>query len=149
MKRALVSISAFALGMGIILSAANSQPPEGREPRPEKGDKGDKGGREPGPPPRYELGQVFPPPLMDEMKLTTDQFTELEKIQKDLKGKLDKLLTDDQKKVVLNFRPRGPGPGGPGGPGGDKGPPRGEKGPPKGEKGEKGGERPGRAPVEK
>jgi len=130
MKRAIVSIFAFAAGMGIILSSAVSQPPEGPEGKDGRG-----GGKEGGPP-RYELGQVFPPPLMEEMKLTPEQFKELEKIQKDLKVKLDKLLTEDQKKAVQNFRPRGPmDKGGPGGPGGDKGGPRGKGAP--GEKGDK------------
>ncbi len=136
MKRALVSIFAFAAGMGIILSSAVSQPPDG-------GAKEGKGGGKDGPP-KFELGQVFPPPLVEELDLTPSQQKELEKIQKDLKVKLDKLLTDDQKKAVQNFRPRGPmdkgGPGGDkGGPKGDKGGPKGDKGGPKGApKGEKG-----------
>ena len=129
MKRALVSIFAFAAGMGIVLSAAVSQPPDG-------GDKEGKGGGKDGPP-RYELGQIFPPPLVEEMNLTPTQQRELEKIQSDLKVKLEKLLTDDQKKTVQNFRPRGPM--GKGGPGGDKGGQKGDKGGQKGEKGDKGG----------
>ncbi len=76
--------------------------------------------KRPGPPPRYELGHVFPPPLLEQLNLTSDQQAELEIIQQELKSKLEKLLTDEQKQQVENFRPRRPG--GPGGPDG-KGPP--------------------------
>lgn len=121
MKRVLFWMMPFVAVVIFVASQAVSQPPGGR-----------------GGPPRFELGQVFPPPLMEELKLTPAQQKELDAIKKELKAKLDKLLTDEQKKTVENFRPRGAGgPGGPGGPGG--------KGPPPGEKGGKGGER---SPIE-
>jgi hypothetical protein len=76
---------------------------------------------------------VFPPPLLEELNLTPAQQKEYEAIKADLKTKLTKLLTDDQKKAIENFRPRGPGgPGGPGGGPDDKGGKGGDKGDDKG-----------------
>jgi hypothetical protein len=123
---------AFAAGVAVVASPVLSQPPGGKEAKNGKDGKGEKG------PPRFELGQVFPPPLLDELKLTPTQEKELEAIKKDLKAKLEKLLTADQKKTLENFRPRGPG-----GPG--------EKGGPseKGGSGDKGGQIPDRPAFEK
>ena len=101
-----------------------------------KGDKEGKDGQKGGPP-RDELWQVFPPPLLDELELTPEQEKQLEAIEKDLNAKLNKFLTDEQKKKIANFRSRGPG---------GKGP-KGEKGD-KGEKSDK-GERPDRPSFEK
>jgi hypothetical protein len=96
--------------MIFVVAQGISQPPAGKEGKDEK-----KG------PPRFQLGQVFPPPLLEELNLTPEQEKELEAIRKELKAKLEKLLTAEQKKKVENFRPRGPG--GPGGPGGNGPPP--------------------------
>lgn len=71
---------------------AVAQPPRGRD-----------GG------PRFELGQILPRPLQDELNLTLDQEKELDAIRQDLKAKLEKLLTDEQKQTVANYRPRRPG----------------------------------------
>ena len=119
MKRTTFGAIACAVGSLVLASSAVSQPPPGG--------KDGKGG-----PPRYELGQVFPPPLVDELKLTPEQEKELDAIKKELKAKLEKLLTADQKKTAENFRPRGPGgeKGGRGPGGGEKGgPPAGAKKP--------------------
>ena len=132
MKRVLIGMMTFAAAVALIGSPVLSQPPGGKD---DKGGRDGKGGEKG--PPRFELGQVFPPPLLDELKLTPAQEKELDAIKKDLQGKLDKLLTDEQKKTVENFRPRGPGV--PSGKGGDKG------GPGDG----KGEERPDRPPIEK
>jgi hypothetical protein len=84
-----------------------------------------------------------------ELKLTPDQEKELDALKADLKSKLSKILTPEQKKAIENFRPRGMG--GPGGEKGGKGGEKGEKGGKGGEKGgpdgEKGG-RPARPPME-
>lgn len=143
MKRVLFGLMAFVAGVALIASPAVSQPPEGKgkdgkDPKggPKDG-KGMKGG--------FKVGSVLPPFMVEELKLTDDQKAKLADIEKDVKTKLDKLLTDEQKKALENFRPMGPG--GPGGPGGDKGGPGG-KGGDKGGKGKEGGkgERP---PFEK
>jgi hypothetical protein len=80
---------------GLVVAVATSQPPG---------------------PPRYELGRVFPPPLREQLNLTPEQEKALAEIEKDLKEKLGKLLTDEQKKIAADFRPHGPG--GPDGKGG-------------------------------
>ncbi len=134
MKRIMFGMFAFAAGVALITSPVLSQPPEGKG-KDGKDGKGMKGG--------FKVGSALPPMLVDELKLTDDQKTKLAEIEKDLKTKLDKLLTDEQKKTLENFRP---GPGGPGGPGGEKGGKGGDKGGKGGEKGGKGGERP---PLEK
>lgn len=118
MKRALFGMMAFVAGVALITSPAISQPPEGKGGKDGKGTKGMKGG--------FKLGTALPPFMVDELKLTDDQKVKLAEIEKDLKAKLDKLLTDEQKKTLENFRPGGPGgpgggPGGPGGPGGKGG----------------------------
>ena len=132
--RLLFGMLALSVGMMFVSTEAASQPPAS---------KGGKGG-EKGNPPRFELGQVFPPPLMEELNLTPAQAKELDAIKMELKAKLDKLLTAEQKTTIENFRPRG----GPGGPAGDKGEKHGKggKGGDKGSKGAPGGDRP---PVEK
>jgi hypothetical protein len=83
-----------------------------------------------GPPPP---GQLLPPFLQDRLKLSAEQKKQLEKLQKDIDGKLNKILTAEQKKQLKEMResfgrggppggPRGRGPGGPP-PGDDDGPP--------------------------
>jgi hypothetical protein len=87
------------------------------------------GGRGPGGPGGFgppQPGQLLPPFLQEQLKLTADQKKQLEALQKEFDAKLDKVLTDEQKKQLKDFREngpggpggRGPGGGGPGGPGG-------------------------------
>ena len=111
MNRLLFGMMVFMTSALLVASQAVSQPPEGKE---------DKGKLKDGPP-RYKLGKVFPPPLLDELELTPEQEKELDAIEKELKTKLEKLLRKEQKKKVEDFRPRGPGGrGGPGRKGGDR-----------------------------
>jgi hypothetical protein len=145
MKRLLFGLVTFSVGMLLLASPAISQPPE-------KGDK--EGGK--GAPPKFELGQLFPPPVVEQLNLTPAQEKEIDAIKADVKAKLEKLLTEEQKKIVEDFRP---GMGGPGGMGGDKGGmgdkgakgvKGGEKGGKSGDKGSKGGDKGGKgAPGEK
>jgi Spy/CpxP family protein refolding chaperone len=70
-------------------------------------------------------GQIMAPFLQQQLKLTDEQKKQLEDLQKEVDGKLDKLLTDEQRKQLKDMREgvgRG-GFGGRGGPGG--GPPPG------------------------
>ncbi len=102
--------------------------PEGRpgarpEGRPGEGRPGAPGGFGRGG--MMQPGQVLPPFLVEILKLSEDQKKELAKIQKETEEKLDKLLTDDQKKQLKDMRERGPGgdrgrPGAEGRPGGDR-----------------------------
>jgi hypothetical protein len=92
--------------------------------QPPEGGKDQKEGK--GPPPRFAPGTLFPPGLREELNLTADQEKELASLESEVKQKLDKLLTPEQKTKIDEFRPRGP-----------RGEARGEKGD-KGDKGEKG-----------
>lgn len=103
------------LGTAILILTAGAQPPGGggKDGKDKKGKDGK------GPPPKFAPGMVFPPGLREELKLTAEQEKAVAAMEKELKEKLDKLLTPEQKKIVEGFRPRPPmgGPGGvPGGP---------------------------------
>lgn len=98
-------IPAALLFSAIVVGLTLSQPPgEG---------KGKGKGKGKGPPPQFVLGRIFPPPLREELKLTQEQSKELEAIENELKARLNKLLTAEQKKTAENFRPKGPGGPGP------------------------------------
>jgi hypothetical protein len=95
-------------------------------------------------------GVILPPPLQDALQLTEAQKKQLADLQKEVDEKLEKLLTEEQRKQFKELKERGPGgpfvipigPGGPpGGPGG--GPPGGFPGgpPPGGPGGMAGGGR--------
>jgi hypothetical protein len=81
-------------------------------------------------------GEIFAPPFQDMLGLTDEQRKQLAELQKEVDGRIEKLLTADQRKQLAELRDRGPtglafGPAGPGGfgppPGGPMGGP-----PPKG-----------------
>jgi hypothetical protein len=58
------------------------------------------GGAGPGGPP--EPGQLLPPSIRDALKLTDDQKKQVDAFQKEIDGKLDQLLTEEQKKQLKN-----------------------------------------------
>ena len=61
----------------------------------------------------------MPPFVQDQLRLTDEQKKQVADLQKDVDGKLDKILTAEQKKQLQEMRDRGPGgPGGFGPPGG-------------------------------
>jgi spore coat protein CotH len=66
-------------------------------------------------------GDILPPPILDELKLTEEQKKEFAALQKETDEKLAKLLTEAQRKQFKEIRDRGPvmfplgGMGGPGG----------------------------------
>ena len=69
------------------------------------------------------VGQVLPQFLQDMLGLAPEQREQVDALQKTVDGRLDKILTDQQKRQLKQMRdgfgPGGPGPfGGPGGPGG-------------------------------
>lgn len=111
----------------------------GPPPRPHGGSPG-------GPPGPFELGRVLPPHFCDELDLTAEQRDELSKLEREVKERLNTLLTDEQKERLASIGPppaprRGPdgppgarGRGRPGRPPAERrgppGPPRPERGPP-------------------
>ena len=127
------AVAMFVGALLVVTSFGSAQPPGGgKGERKDKGDfKGEKGGPGGpggkggfGPPP---LGQVMPVFAQEQLKLTDTQKKDLEAIQKDVDARIEKLLTEDQKKAYKELKERGPGrgPGGPGGPGGRPGGPGG------------------------
>jgi len=83
--------------------AALAQPPHGKRGGPPRG---------PGGPPRYELGKVLPPHVRDELQLSREQEEEIAKLEAEVKQRLSKILSAEQKRKLENLRPPGP-PGGP------------------------------------
>jgi hypothetical protein len=83
----------------------------------------------------------MPPFIKDQLKLTKEQEKQLADLEAEVKSKLLKILTPDQKKLLDELKDKGPGGkfGPPGGPGGKFGPPGGPGGkpggPPPGEEG--------------
>jgi hypothetical protein len=75
------------------------------------------------------IGKVLPPFVQDELRLSDKQKQEIEALQKEVDGKIAKILTADQKKALDEMQTRGPGgrggpPGrGPGGAAGAGAPP--------------------------
>lgn len=151
MNRILAGLFSLSL-LGWLTISVLSQPPEKGPPGQRQRGGFDKAGQEKGGPPGdgrggrqggpgFELGRVIPPPMRQMLELSEEQITQLDKLEKELKEKLNKLLTDDQKKQLANMRQRGPG--GPGG--GPDGPPDGgnrKQGPGKQGPGKDGGNRP-------
>ena len=94
------------------------------------GGPGGAGGRRPGGPP--QPGQIMPPFLQDELRLTDTQKQQLADLQKEVDTRLETILTADPKQQLKEMQNRGPGgPGGPngqGGPGGQGGRPLGGQG---------------------
>jgi hypothetical protein len=85
--------------------------PKGFGPGRGPGKKGPGGFGQPRP------GQVLPPFLQEELKLTDAQKRKIEALQKEVDTKLEQILTDIQNKQLQDMRERRPrGPGGPGGP---------------------------------
>lgn len=142
--RRLMTAVLFAAGVLAVASFSDAQPPGGPGGQPPgggpdkkgfgKGGFGEKGGRGgfafgmPAP------GQILPTMIQEMLKLSDAQKKDLDTLQKDVDAKLDKLLTDDQKKTLKEMKDRGPGrgfggPGGPGGKGGPGGGPGGKGGP--------------------
>jgi Spy/CpxP family protein refolding chaperone len=91
------------------------------------GGPGGPGGRFGGPPP---IGQVMPPFVQEMLQISDTQKKQLDELQKEMDAKLDKILTDEQRKQLKEMKERGPGGFG-GGPGGFGPPKDGPGGPPK------------------
>src|SRR4051812_42318375 len=106
MKRPLALAFTTAV-VGMCALTAMSQPPEGRGPG------GKKGG-----PPGFELGRVLPPFVRDDLDLTADQEKQIAALEDEVRQKLERILTAEQRKKAASARP-------------PFGPPMGKDGPPK------------------
>jgi hypothetical protein len=74
-------------------------------------------------------GEILPPPMQEMLRLSDEQKKKLAELQKEVDGRLEKLLTEEQRKQLKEMRERGPAGFGPpgfgppgGGPGGFGGP---------------------------
>jgi hypothetical protein len=129
-------------------AAVGETPRGGERGREGGGDRGREGGggRGPGGPGGFEggrggfgrmpqPGQLLPVFFQEQLKLSDEQKKKVEELQKETETKLDKILTDEQRKTLKEMKERGPmgGPGGRG-PGGEGGRPGGEGGRPGGER---------------
>jgi hypothetical protein len=100
--------------VGLLLLAGGtlfSQPPEDRDPRggrPAGRREGPPSGGRPGP---WEPGKIMPPHVRDGLKLSTDQQRQIAELEKEVKERILKILTDDQKKQLKDLRSPGPPPG--------------------------------------
>ena len=54
-------------------------------------------------------GEILPPMLQDRLELTSEQKAQLAALQKEVDGKLETILNDDQKAQLKTMRERGPG----------------------------------------
>jgi hypothetical protein len=109
METAMRRILGTALAMGaltMVLVVLSDRQVVGQDDPPPKKKKDDKDG----PPRKFELGKVLPPPLLEELDLTPDQLRAIDELQREVKAKLEKILTPEQRKKVENFRPKGPPP---------------------------------------
>ena len=80
-----------------------SQPQDGKGGPGKDGGKDFKkgpGGDKKGPPMGFELGKVLPPHIADTLELSEDQLKQIADLEKDVKSKLTKILTDGQIKKV-------------------------------------------------
>ena len=83
---------------------------------------GPRGGGPPGggPPGGFMMGmgrpgEILPRMLQERLKLTPEQKSDLDALQKELDARLDKILSAEQKTQLKQMRDRGPGGFGPGG----------------------------------
>ena len=84
-----------------------SQPQDGKGGPGKEGGKDFKkgpGGDKKGPPMGFELGKVLPPHIADTLELSEDQLKQIADLEKEVKAKLTKILTDGQIKKVETSR---------------------------------------------
>jgi Spy/CpxP family protein refolding chaperone len=92
----LAAIGAIAL----TASAQDNTPPAGGPPD------GQSPGQHMGGPGGARGGMhILPPPLMQQLKLTDDQKTQIAALEAETKAKLEKILTAEQLQQLKNFRP--------------------------------------------
>jgi Spy/CpxP family protein refolding chaperone len=117
MQRVRFGLAALTFSAGLIM-ACSAQQPSSRK----------------GSPPEWNPVHVFPPDVRDSLHLTEEQEKQIDDLEREIRGRIDKILTAQQRRILSEARPRR-GPGGPGGPGGPPDGPGGRPG--------RGGQRPG------
>ena len=138
MKTHLVSLVAFGALVAVTLGAS-FQPDGEKDKGPKKGPPEGKKG--------FVLGKLLPPQVRERLDLTEAQSDKLDALEKEVKAKLEKILTPDQQRIAQEppekkgdkGPPDGKGKKGDKGDKGDKG--KKDKGPPDGKKDDKGCDR--------
>jgi hypothetical protein len=92
-----VTLLAILGALALTASAQDNTPPADAQPPARQ-----MGG--PGDHPRAGF-HLLPPPLVQQLKLTDDQKTQIAALEADTKAKLEKILTADQLTQLKNFRP--------------------------------------------
>ena len=112
-------LAATAFAMRALADDPPGPPPEKAGPSDHEGPGGGPGGPggPRGPAPGFHL---LPRWVAEQLKLTDDQKTQVDALEKETKAKLEKILTPEQKKILETARPPRPGQGGPRGPGGNR-----------------------------
>ncbi|MFO0969214.1 MAG: hypothetical protein U0793_26970 [Gemmataceae bacterium] len=96
-------IPLFVIGLVLCL-ALNASSQDEEKKGPKKGPPDKKKG-----PPRFELGKVLPPFVREELDLSADQEKQIADIEKEVRAKLLKILTDDQKRKIETLKgPKAP-----------------------------------------
>lgn len=139
----LLLVAGGLTGVGLLGSAqppgegGPGDTPKGPPPKGEKGQKGDKGpkgegkfGGAKGKGRRFQPGTVIPPHVVEDLDLSDAQSASIRELEKEVKARLEKILTPEQLQKIRDARPPMGGPGGP--PGGFDGPPGAGRGAPKG-----------------
>ena len=119
--------AAIAIALAFAVSTLNALAQDAGAPPPAKGG--------PGGPKQGQGGfRLLPPPVLEKLNLTADQKKAVADLEAEVKGKLEKILTQEQMQQLKQMRPPrpqgGPGGGGPGGGGPPKGGPGGGEGQP-------------------
>jgi hypothetical protein len=110
MKRLVVGTVALG-ALAIFVLTAVSQPPQDRDDRPDK--KGPPPFDKKGPPP-WRPGKIMPPHVRDYLNLSDEQENQIDDLEREVRTKLMKIFTEEQKERLQNFRdkgPKGPPPG--------------------------------------
>jgi Spy/CpxP family protein refolding chaperone len=104
MKKSITAM--FALGaLSLFFLTAMAEQPGEKEKGPKKGP-GDKKGWEP--------GKILPPHIRELLELTDDQAQKVDALEQEVRSKLLKIFTDEQKQALQKFNEKGPkGPKGP------------------------------------
>jgi hypothetical protein len=98
MQKYLAGITTFSL-LCLVGMSVWSQPQDGKG-GPGKDFKKGPGGDKKGPPMGFELGKVLPPHIVDNLELSEEQLKQIADLEKEVKVKLTKILTEGQVKKV-------------------------------------------------
>lgn len=106
-RKTAVLVALAGLGLWVLTAFAQGPDEKGKG---KKGPPGDKKGPPPerkGPPP-WEPGKLVPPHILHMLELSDEQHKQLQQLETEVRGKLMKIFTEDQKQRLQDFKPMGP-----------------------------------------